>query len=135
MWARVSRINSTARFHSFLMAPSLLLGRHLVVFSTIVLKTRSISLVSFKYYNCIDTRFIDEIKWQIRLPKTLAMRSHAMPYNDEVQSQILNFLSQEIKHDYMEGSRDINLDLTVAEASKLYAAGSQLREMAESGEL
>ena len=63
------------------------------------------------------------------------MRSHALPYNDKVQAEILNFLASEIKHDYMQGSRDINLDLTLGEASKLYAAGSQLREMAESGEL
>ena len=79
--------------------------------------------------------YADEIKWQVRFPTRFAMRGPSHAYNTEVKNEILNFLASEIKHDYMQGSRDINLDLTLDEASKLYAAGSQLREMAESGEL
>ena len=44
-----------------------------------------------------------------------AMRSASYAYNDEIKSEILNFLGKSIKHDYMQGSRDINLDLTVQE--------------------
>jgi len=82
-----------------------------------------------------DIIYTDEIKWQIRLPTHIVMRKNALPYNDKVQEQILAFLGSEIKHDYMQGSRDINLDLTVDEASKLYSANSSIRAMAETGEL
>ena len=44
-------------------------------------------------------------------------------------------MNSQIKHDYMQGSRDINLDLTLEEATKLYAANSSIREMAETGDL
>ena len=63
------------------------------------------------------------------------MRGPSHAYNTEVKNEILNFLAQNVKHDYMQGSRDINLDLTLEEASKLYEAGDQIRELAESGEL
>ena len=51
------------------------------------------------------------------------MRGPSHAYNTEVKNEILNFLAQNVKHDYMQGSRDINLDLTLEEASKLYEAG------------
>lgn len=63
------------------------------------------------------------------------MRGPSHAYNTEVKNEILNFLAQNVKHDYMQGGRDINLDLTLDEASKLYEAGDQIRELAESGEL
>jgi len=63
------------------------------------------------------------------------MREHGLPYNDEIQAQILNFMSSQIKHDYLKGSREINLDLTVAEAHKLYNANDRIRSLAESGAL
>ena len=63
------------------------------------------------------------------------MRSASFAYNDEIKSEILNFLGKSIKHDYMQGSRDINLDLTVQECQALYESSDQIREMAESGEL
>ena len=63
------------------------------------------------------------------------MRGPSHAYNTDVKNEILNFLAQNVKHDYMQGSRDINLDLTLEEASKLYEAGDQIRELAESGEL
>ena len=56
-------------------------------------------------------------------------------YNDKVQDEILTFMGSKIKHDYLKGNRDINLDLSVAEASKLYNAGDAIRSMAESGQL
>jgi hypothetical protein len=78
---------------------------------------------------------LDEIKWQIRMPKRYAMRVLPSPYKSDVQDQILKFLGKSVKHDYIQGSRDINLDLTVAEAAKLYSANDSIRSMAESGEL
>ena len=63
------------------------------------------------------------------------MRSESLMYNDKVQDEILSFLGNRIKADYLQGNRDINLDLSVSEANKLYNAGDRIREMAESGEL
>ena len=44
-------------------------------------------------------------------------------------------MSQSIKQDYLDGSREINLSLTLNEAEFLYNANPSIREMAESGEL
>jgi len=79
--------------------------------------------------------FVDEIKWQIRMPTKFAMREESFMYNDKIQDEILQFLGSRIKHDYLEGNRDINLDLTVGEASKLFNAGEGIRNMAETGKL
>ena len=40
-----------------------------------------------------------------------------------------------IKHDYVQGNRELNLDLKMSEASKLFNASGDIRAMAESGEL
>ena len=79
--------------------------------------------------------FTDEIKWQIRMPERFAMREQSLMYNDKIQDEILNFLGQKIKADYLQGNRDINLDLSVTEAERLYNANDRVRGMAESGEL
>ncbi len=63
------------------------------------------------------------------------MREQSLMYNDKVQDQILSFVGKTIKHDYIQGSRDINLDLTVTEAQKLYNANEKLRSMADAGSL
>ena len=63
------------------------------------------------------------------------MRQESLMYNDKIQDQIVAFMGKTIKHDYVQGSRELNLDLTISEAEKLYAADDNLRAMAESGEL
>jgi len=78
---------------------------------------------------------IDEIKWKLQMPERFAMREETLMYNDTVQDEILKFMGNKIKHDFLEGNRDVNLDLSVAEASKLYNAGDDIRAMAESGKL
>jgi hypothetical protein len=69
------------------------------------------------------------------MPNSMAMRDNSLPYNAKVQDEILKFLGSQIKHDYLQGSRDVNLDLSVSEAAQLYNAGSSIRSMAESGQL
>ena len=84
---------------------------------------------------CVWIVVLDEIKWQIRMPKSFAMREQSLIYKDRVQDEILAFVGKSIKHDYIKGSRDINLDLTVSEAQQLYNADAKLRTMADSGSL
>lgn len=65
---------------------------------------------------------------------------HAVPerdfrYEERVQSRINDFLGQAIKADYIKGSREINLDLTLEEAEYLFTAGDKIKAMAASGEL
>lgn len=69
------------------------------------------------------------------MPKEFAMRQPSLMYNDKVQDEILKFMGQKIRHDYLQGNRDVNLNLSVTEASKLYNAGDAVRSMAETGEL
>ena len=45
--------------------------------------------------------FTDEIKWQIRMPERIAMREESFVYNDKIQDEILNFMGNRIKHDYL----------------------------------
>lgn len=59
---------------------------------------------------------LDEIKWGLRMPTKFAMRELTLDYEDKVQEQVLAFLGTNITHDYLDGSRDMNLDLTMKEA-------------------
>ena len=56
-------------------------------------------------------------------------------YEQQVQEEINNFIGQHIKHDYLDDSRNLNLDLTLREAEFLFSANPQVKEMAESGDL
>ena len=69
------------------------------------------------------------------MPERFAMRQEGFMYNEKIQDEILGFLGSRIKADYLKGNREINLDLTVAEADKLFNAGDRIRAMADSGEL
>ena len=69
------------------------------------------------------------------MPQEVAIRKETLMYNDKVQEQILAFVGENIKHDYVEGTRDMNLDLTISEATKLYNAGDDVKAMANSGKL
>ena len=63
------------------------------------------------------------------------MRDETLMYNDKIQDEILTFMGNRIKQDYLQGNRDVNLDLTVNEAGKLYNASDKIKSLAESGEL
>ena len=52
-----------------------------------------------------------------------------------VESRINDFLGEGIKADYIKGSREINLDLTMLEAEFLFTASDKVKEMAASGQL
>ena len=56
-------------------------------------------------------------------------------YEGQVQDEINNFIGKNIKHDYLDNSRDLNLDMTLREAEFLFSANPQVKAMAESGEL
>jgi hypothetical protein len=42
-------------------------------------------------------------------------------------------MKTEVKHDYLENNRELNLDLTLQEASLLYTASATVKGMAETG--
>lgn len=77
----------------------------------------------------------DEIKWQIRYPKKWAVSQPNLRYEETIQNRINDFMGSAIKADYVKGSREINLDLTLREAEYLYTANDKVKQMAESGEL
>jgi len=56
-------------------------------------------------------------------------------YEEVIQSRINDFLGEAIKADFIKGSREINLDLTLLEAEYLFTASDKVKEMAASGEL
>lgn len=89
-----------------------------------------------QYYRAENEPFLpDEVKWGLRMPNKFAIRDLPQTYEDEVQQQILKFLGQTLKHDYLNANKDINLDLVLSEASLLYNANDKIKEMAETGEL
>ena len=89
-----------------------------------------------QYYRAENEPFLpDSVKWAIRMPDRIAYRELALSYEEESQQQIIKYLNHQIKQDYLHGSRDINLDLTISEASTLYQASDKIKEMADSGEL
>ena len=69
------------------------------------------------------------------MPTKFAMRELTLDYEDKVQEQVLAYLGTNITHDYLDGSKDMNLDLTMREAEQLFNANEKIREMAQSGEL
>ena len=69
------------------------------------------------------------------MPNRIAHRDETLMYNDKIQDEILSFLAGTIKHDYVNGTNEINLDLTVSEAGKLFNADDNIRAMAENGKL
>lgn len=56
-------------------------------------------------------------------------------YEETIQNRIKDFLGQAIQGDYVEGKREINLNLTVMEAEYLFTANEKVKKMAASGEL
>ena len=63
------------------------------------------------------------------------MREYTLNYEDKVQSEILAFLGKNIATDYLDGSKEVDLDLTVKEAEMLFNANDRIKEMAANGEL
>lgn len=63
------------------------------------------------------------------------MREETLSYSGKVQDEILRFLGSNIKHDYLEASRDVNLNVKLSEAGHLFNANDKIRSLAESGEL
>lgn len=44
-------------------------------------------------------------------------------------------MQQNVKYDYLEGNRELNLDLTLKEAEFVYSANDEIKGMADSGDL
>ena len=73
---------------------------------------------------------LDEVKWGLRLPETRAMRAETLDYEKKVREQVLVYLGSTVTHDYLDGNKDLNLDLTMTEAEQLFNANEKIREMA-----
>lgn len=50
------------------------------------------------------------------------MRELALNYEQETQDQIIEYLKQTIKYDYLNGNRELNLDLTIKEVGLMFTA-------------
>jgi len=79
--------------------------------------------------------FLDEIKWQLRLPSRFAMRQLKLTYLERVQIETTAFLNARIKHDFLRPDRELTLDLTVKESELLISANDEVRALADSGAL
>ncbi len=69
------------------------------------------------------------------MPNRFAMRQLALNYEDEVQKQIVAFYKQNVQYDYLDGNRDISLEMTLNESEFLYSANDKIKGMAQSGDL
>ncbi len=63
------------------------------------------------------------------------MRELKLTYLEKVQQETTKFLNTRIKHDFLKPDRELTLDLLVKEAEVLMAANSEVRQLADSGEL
>jgi len=89
-----------------------------------------------QYYKAENEPFIpDQIKWAVRMPNRYAVRTLSYRYEDEVQEKINSFVGTALPFDYMQGNRELNLDLTLKEASHMYSANDNIKSLAQSGEL
>jgi len=69
------------------------------------------------------------------MPNRFAMRQLSLNYEDDVQKQIVAFYKQNVQYDYLNGNRDISLEMTLSESEFLYSANDKIKGMAQSGEL
>lgn len=69
------------------------------------------------------------------MPKTFAMREETLSYSNQIKDEIHSFLGSNIKHDYLEATREVSLDLKISEVEHLFNANDRIKAMAESGEL
>lgn len=56
------------------------------------------------------------------MPERYAIRELALNYEEEVQKKTLTYLAESIKYDYLNGSKKLNLDLTINEVEYMFAA-------------
>jgi hypothetical protein len=63
------------------------------------------------------------------------MRELKLTYLEKVQLETTKYLNTRIKHDFLRPDRELTLDLSVKEAELLLSAGSNVRNLADSGEL
>jgi hypothetical protein len=69
------------------------------------------------------------------MPLNIAMRKLKVSYLSQVEEEVTKFLTTRVKHDYLNPSRELSLDLKVAEAEILMSANERVKAMAETGEL
>ena len=132
VWAKASRHTCHAALTSSYKELSPLSGKPQAASSTSALKTSLLFPVRILY---LLTKGADEIKWGLRMPNRFAMRQLSLNYEDEVQKQILNFFQSNVQYDYLNGNREINLEVKLKEAEFLYSANEEIKGMAKSGEL
>lgn len=77
----------------------------------------------------------DEVKWQIRRPSRYAKSELKMTYLDKVETEAQNFLNERIKHNYLEPSKALSLEISLKEAEVLISASQKVQGLAETGEL
>lgn len=78
---------------------------------------------------------LDEFKWGIRAPSRYAISEISLNYLDPVQNEVVKFLKDNIKHDFLKPDHELTLNLTVREAEILMLANPDVRALAEKGEL
>jgi hypothetical protein len=114
-----------------LKAPIHPCGRHQASSSTTGLKWSPI----FQVTNHHSLKVSDEIKWQIRKPSRYAMSDVKLSYLSKVEEEAMKFLKERVKHNYLNPTDNLNLDLTVKELEIMISASSKVRGLADSGEL
>ena len=76
-----------------------------------------------QYYRAENEPFLPpSVKWAVRFPTRYAVSALNLRYEGQVQDEINNFIGKHIKHDYLDSTRNLNLDLTLREAEFLFGA-------------
>ena len=89
-----------------------------------------------QYYRAEALPFVPaEIKTQIRFPKAFAISSPNLRYLDKIKLETEDFLKNNVKTNYFDGSSDVPLTVSLGEAEVLYSAKDEIKDMGESGYL
>ena len=63
------------------------------------------------------------------------MRALKLSYLNKIEEEVHKFLQDNVKHDFLKPDRELSLDLMVREAEILISANSDIKGLAESGNL
>lgn len=88
------------------------------------------------YYDVwTETTLPEHIRWEIRLPKKFAQSEEPRVYHTKVEQEVLNYLNKTIKHNVINPSAPLDLNLTIKEAIVLAEHADALQPHFESGKL
>jgi hypothetical protein len=78
---------------------------------------------------------LDEVKWAVRQPSAYATSAPSFKYLNQIEQKVQEFLKENMKHNYVDLERGVDMNLSMKDAEFIYSASDDIKDMAESGKL